>query len=193
MRKFGWMLTAAGAAALVGAVALQGAASAAPTAPKVPAKHHHHHGARHHDEGAILSFGAMTPVTGPYVGTTNPIRGVSGGGLPWILKSGFASLSRDGRLFVRVRGLVLANDPSVPAALRGTNPFPDYRALVSCQAIGTGNTATVTNVSTADFPANAKGDSTIFTKISLPQPCFAPIVFVTGPTGTDVWFAVSGG
>jgi len=26
----------------------------------------------------------------------------------------------------------------------------------------------------------------------LPQPCIAPLVFVTGPTGTDVWFAVTG-
>lgn len=182
MRKFGWMLTAAGAVALVGAVTLQGAASAT---PGTQADHHHH------GQTTIANFSTMTPVTGPYVGPANPIRGVAGGGLPWILKSGFSSLNH-GRLFVRVRGLVLANDPSVPAALRGTNPFPDYRALVSCQSIGTGNTATVTNVSTADFKADSKGNSTIFTKISLPMPCFAPIVFVTGPTGTDVWFAVTG-
>ena len=75
---------------------------------------------------------------------------------------------------MRVRGLVLANDPAVPAALRGTNPFPDYRALVSCQSIGTGNTATVANVSTANFKANSKGDSTIFTRISLPKPLYRP-------------------
>jgi hypothetical protein len=36
------------------------------------------------------------------------------------------------------------------------------------------------------------GDSTINAQVSLPQPCIAPIVFVTGPTGTDVWFAVTG-
>ena len=186
MRKFGWMLTAASAAALVGAVALQGAASAAPSTPAVHRDHHHSH-------APVLSFATMTPVTGPYTGTANPIRGVAGGGLPWVLKSGFGSLSRDGRLFVRVRGLVLANDPAVPVALRGTNPFPDYRALVSCQSIGTGNTAAVANVSTANFKADSKGDSTIFTRISLPKPCIAPIVFVTGPTGTDAWFAVTGG
>jgi len=186
MRKFGWMLGAASAAALVGAVALQGVAASA--APAAPATHRHHH---HHD-ATVLRFDTMTPVTGPFQGTANPIRGVNGGGLPWILKSAHGTLTRDGRLFVRVHGLVLANDPSVPAQLRDTNPFPDYRALVSCQTIGAGNTATVTNVSTADFKASSKGDSTIFTKISLPKPCFAPIVFVTGPTGTDAWFAVTG-
>ena len=93
---------------------------------------------------------------------------------------------------MRVRGLVLANDPSVPAALRGTNPFPNFRALVSCQSIGAGNTATITNISTGDFKADSAGDSTINAQVSLPQPCIAPIVFVTGPTGTDAWFAVTG-
>ncbi len=185
MRKFGWMLGAAGAAALVGAVALQGVAASA-----APARHdHHHHG---HGSASVLRFDTMTPVTGPFVGTANPIRGVAGGGLPWVLKSGAGELRRNGRLEVRVRGLVLANVSSVPASLRGTNPFPDFRALVSCQSIGTGNTATVVNVSTGDFKANPKGDSTIRTRISLPKPCIAPIVFVTGPTGTDVWFAVTG-
>jgi len=29
--------------------------------------------------------------------------------------------------------------------------------------------------------------------VSLPRPCIAPIVFVTGPTGIDAWFAVTGG
>jgi hypothetical protein len=93
---------------------------------------------------------------------------------------------------VRVRGLVLANQAPVPPALQGTNPFPDFRALVSCQSIGAGNTATITNVSTGDFTADSAGDSTINAQVSLPQPCIAPIVFVTGPAGTDVWFAVTG-
>ncbi len=31
----------------------------------------------------ILAFKTMVPVTGPYVGMTNPIRTVPGGGRPW--------------------------------------------------------------------------------------------------------------
>ena len=184
MRKLGWMVGAASAAALIGAVAFQGVAASAASAD------HRHHG--HGHDATVLRFDTMTPVTGPFTGSANPIRGVNGGGLPWILKSGSGELRQDGRLEVRVRGLVLANDSSVPAALRGTNPFPNFRALVSCQSIGAGNTATVTNVSTGDFKADSMGDSTIRTRISLPKPCFAPIVFVTGPTGTDAWFAVTG-
>src|SRR5579863_388901 len=61
------------------------------------------------DPGTILQFDVMTPVTGPYVGTANPIRMVPGGGLPWMITSGTGFLSRDGRLDVQVRGLVLAD------------------------------------------------------------------------------------
>lgn len=175
MRKISWLLAAVGGAALVSAAAVQGVAASAGPGP-----------------ATVLKFSTMTPVTGPYVGTANPVRGVAGGGLPWILTAGTGSLKRDGHLMVRVRGLVLARQASVPPALQGTNPFPDFRALVSCQSIGAGNTAAITNISTSDFAANAAGDSTINTQVSLPKPCIAPIVFVTGPTGTDAWFAVTG-
>jgi hypothetical protein len=175
MRKISWLLAAVGGAALVSAAAVQGVAASAGPGP-----------------ATVLKFSTMTPVTGPYVGTANPVRGVAGGGLPWILTAGTGSLKRDGHLMVRVRGLVLARQAPVPPTLQGTNPFPDFRALVSCQSIGAGNTAAITNISTGDFTANAAGDSTINTRVSLPKPCIAPIVFVTGPTGTDAWFAVTG-
>jgi hypothetical protein len=175
MRKISWLLAAGGAAALVSSLAVQGVAASTGSGPATVAK-----------------FATMTPVTGPYVGPANPIRGVPGGGLPWILTAATGSLKSDGRLLVTVRGLVLADQPPVPPALQGTNPFPDFRALVSCQAIGAGNTAVITNVSTGDFTADPAGDSTIHATVNLPHPCIAPIVFVTGPTGFDVWFAATG-
>ena len=164
MRKISWLLAAVGGAALVSAAAVQGVAASADPGP-----------------ATVLKFSTMTPVTGPYVGPANPVRGEAGGGLPWILTAGTGSLKTDGHLLVKVRGLVLANQAPVPPALQGTNPFPDFRALVSCQSISTG-----------DFAANTAGDSTINTTVSLPKPCIAPIVFVTGPTGFDFWFSVTG-
>jgi hypothetical protein len=142
------------------------------------------------DPGTILRFDTMAPVTGPYVGATNPIRGVDGGGLPWVIASGRGSLSRDGDLTVRVRGLVLARRSPVPPALQGTNPVPQFKAIVSCQAIAPGGSATVVNVMTGGFPASTSGDSRIRTTVHLPHPCIAPIVFVTAPTGA--WFAATG-
>jgi len=141
----------------------------------------------------IVKFSTMTPVTGPYVGATNPIRGVPGGGLPWIITAGTGSLKSDGHLRVRVRGLVLADQAPVPPALQGVNPFPDFQAIVSCQSIGAGGTATITNVSTAEFPASTTGNSNINATVTLPQPCIAPIVFVTSPGAGASWFAATGG
>ncbi|HEX9355531.1 MAG TPA: hypothetical protein VF933_17155 [Streptosporangiaceae bacterium] len=175
MRKISWLLATVGGAALVSAAAVQGVAASDGPGP-----------------ATVLKFSTMTPVTGPYVGPPNPVRGVAGGGLPWILTAGTGSLKRDGHLLVRVRGLVLARQAPVPPALQGTNPFPGFRAVVSCQSIGAGNTAAITNISTGDFKASTAGDSTINARVSLPKPCIAPIVFVTGPTGTDAWFAVTG-
>jgi hypothetical protein len=176
MRKISWLLGMVGAAALVSAAAVQGVAASTGPGP-----------------ATVLKFDTMTPVTGPYVGPANPLRGVPGGGLPWVITAGTGSLKRDGHLLVTVRGLVLADQPSVPAALRGTNPFPDFRAIVSCQSIGADGTATIANISTDNFKADAAGDSTIDARVSLPQPCLAPIIFVTGPAGVGVWFAVTGG
>lgn len=177
MRKIRWLLATTGAAALASVVSV--ASMLAVTAPASA------------DPGTILKFDTMTPVTGPYVGTANPVRAVPGGGLPWMITAGTGSLKRDGHLLVKVRGLVLADQPLVPPALRGINPIPDFRAIVSCQSISTGGTATITNVSTAEFPASTAGNSNIDATVSLPKPCIAPIVFVTSPGG--MWFAATGG
>jgi hypothetical protein len=142
------------------------------------------------DPGTILRFDTMAPVTGPYVGPANPIRGLPGGGLPWMIDGGRGSLDRDGRVAVRVTDLVLANRDPVPAALRGTNPIAQMKAIVSCQTISAAGTATVTNVSTAPFAVSKEGDGSIRTTVQLPHPCIAPIVFVTSPGGA--WFAATG-
>jgi hypothetical protein len=173
MSKIRWLLAAMGVAleSLVSVLGVTTSASA--------------------DPGTILKFDTMTPVTGPYVGNGNPIRTVPGGGLPWMISAGTGSLKSDGRLLVHVRGLVLADQPPVPPALQGTNPIPDFRAIVSCQSIGAGGTAAITNVSTAQFPASTSGNADIKATVSLPHPCIAPIVFVTSPGGA--WFAATGG
>jgi len=136
-------------------------------------------------DSAILEFKTMVGVSGPFVGNANPIRGISGGGLPWVISNGKGELKADGKLEVEVKGLVLAAGP-----LAGTNPVPNFRAILSCMTIdGTGNPAIV-NLSTGDFPATTTGDAEIETTLDLPSSCFAPIIFVTSPTGS--WFAVTG-
>ncbi len=135
----------------------------------------------------------MVAVTGPFVGSTNPIRGINGGGFPWMISEGRGELQSDGTLKVQVTGLVLFNGPPVPANLQGTNPIAAFRAVVSCLTIVAGSPA-MKNVSTDPFPATPEGNAEIEAAISLPSSCIAPIVFVTNGTVAPpgAWFAVTG-
>ena len=123
----------------------------------------------------------MVGVTGPYVGSTNPIRGVPGGGLRGRCREAKAVLLADGHLEIKVQGLVLV--------ATGTNPVTTFRGLVSCQTIDEAGAPTVMNVSTDPFPATTGGPK-IAATLDLPDPCIAPIVFVTSPGGS--WFAATG-
>lgn len=144
------------------------------------------------DPTLIMKFYALTPTAGPNASAADTVRGIACGGLPWVVEAGSGSLSHDGHLLVRIRGLVLADHPSVPVSLRGTNPFPSFSVVVSCLSTGPDGTAKATNVSTGDFEANSEGDSDINARVNLPRPCIAPIVLVTGPGGTERWFAATG-
>jgi len=137
----------------------------------------------------VLKFDTMFGVDGPFVGTTNPVRDVPGGGLPWQIERGRGELSPDGEVRVNVDGLVLLDGAPVPENLQGTNPVPAFRAMVSCLTIVNGAVAT-SNVSTEPFPASPEGDAKIKATVALPDPCLAPIVFMTSPTGQ--WFAATG-
>jgi hypothetical protein len=141
------------------------------------------------DGRKVLDANVLAPVTEPYTGAANPIRGVAGGGLPWVLKAGNADLRANGRLHLSVHGLVLARRAPVPANLQGTIPFAQLGATVSCQTT-TNGMATVANVPTTLFDVTSRGDGHLDTSVALPSPCFAPIVFVTAPTGA--WFAITG-
>lgn len=143
-------------------------------------------------EAKILEFGTMIGVPRPYTGTTNAIRGVPGGGLPWVVASAEGELSANGRLEITVLGLVLdPNDPAVIASGRaGINPSPTFKAIVSCLSKDAAGNPTTVNVSTGLFPADSAGNSHIEETLTLPQPCIAPIIFVTSGGGS--WFAATG-
>jgi hypothetical protein len=149
---------------------------------------HHGDGGGHHGGGTVMAFDTMAPVTEPFTGTDHPVRGLAGGGLPWELGEARGRLRADGRLDVRVEGLVLARRAPVLPEQQGTNPVPQFRAAVNCltpAAPDTGET-----VMSDPVPASPEGDARIRAQVELPQPCIAPIVFVTSPTGA--WFAATG-
>lgn len=143
----------------------------------------------------ILDWDTMVGVPRPYTGAANAIRGVPGGGVPWVIDVGRGELWTDGTIRVRVRGLVI--DPNDAAAIAsgiaGRNPIANFKAIVSCLSRSDASTATTVNRETGLFPATlglGAGDATIRGSVDLPDPCIAPIVFVTSPTGS--WFAATG-
>jgi len=140
----------------------------------------------------ILTFQTMYGVDGPFVGETNPIRDVVGDELPWEIV-GFArgSLDTAGHLKILVRGLVFADDPSVPPELVGTNDEAEFRGLVSCLTETEEDTVETQNVISEGFPADKQGNSFINATIELPNPCVAPVVMILAGS-EDKWFAVNG-
>jgi len=135
----------------------------------------------------ILEWKTMVGVPQAFVGATEPrIRGINGGGLPWTITFGKGELRTNGHLTIKVEGLVLAGTLSNPAAA--------FKATVSCLT----DANQVVNVTTVDsFPATTGlasaggGNARIETRLDLPHPCIAPIVFVTSTGGS--WFASTGG
>ncbi len=140
-------------------------------------------------ETRILAFDTMVGVPHPLTGTQAAamFRNINAGGLAWQLSSAKGSLTSGGHLEIEVKGLVLAEGASA-----GSNPVTSFGATVSCVT----SDGTVQNIRTATFPAttgaakDGGGNAEISADVVLPQPCLAPIVFVTSPSGA--WFAVTG-
>lgn len=140
----------------------------------------------------VMEVKSMVGIPKAYTGTANPVRGLGGGALPWVIGSAQAELKSNGKLELKVRGLVLdPNDPDVIArGIGGTNPVASFKAIVSCQSTDAAGNANIVNVATNPFPATATGNSKIEARLDLPQPCIGPIIFVTTPT--DAWLAATG-
>lgn len=138
-------------------------------------------------EPKVLEFDTMVGIPQAFTGVQAPIRGINGGGLPWTVSSASGELKANGELEVSVQGLVLATGINA-----GSNPISTFRAAVSClQSDGS-----TMNVFTDPYPAttgpatSGGGNAEIEAQLSLPQPCIAPIIFVTSPGRS--WFASTG-
>jgi hypothetical protein len=133
----------------------------------------------------VLEFDVMIGNDEPFIGAKTPIRGVNAGGAPWTLDSAKGELRADGRLDIKVEGLVVA--PT------GANPVQAFRGVVNCLTpeAPTAGVNLVTDPAPATRPG---GDARIRDQLDLPESCFAPIVFVTHGAIPEpgVWFATTG-
>jgi hypothetical protein len=105
--------------------------------------------------------------------------------VPWSIADASGELRANGHLEITVQGLVVASS--------GSNPSATFRGLVSCVNAN----GSFSNISTDAFPATTGlasaggGNATIEADLTLPQPCIAPIIFVTSGT-SGAWFAATG-
>lgn len=143
------------------------------------------------DPGRMFTFNDLAGNQRPLVGSAGEIRGVSAGGLPWIVDNAQAKLHSNGHLQVRVKGLVIDpdDDEAQDRGLAGINPAPGFRAILSCITIED-ESRSVVNLETDTVSTDQEGDAKISEVLDLPDPCYAPMVFVTSPGGD--WFAASG-
>jgi hypothetical protein len=140
-----------------------------------------HHGQKHEHHGAAILrsdvFGSQP--NGP------KLFGVSPGGAPWVIGEGAARVRRDGRVKVRVEGLVIPTAPQ-----NGTNPLSNIAATVYCGGIAVGTTHAV--------PFSPAGDARIDEKLAtaVPKPCLAPAVLLNpapgGAINSAVYIAATG-
>jgi hypothetical protein len=148
----------------------------------------------------ILRFDTMYAVDEPFLSheqaqSSDPkIRNILGDYSPWkIGKSTKGTLSADGTLMVKVRGLVFTDAP---------NDEENFRALVSCLTFEN-NLIVEKNITTDPFPTGGphnnpnligKGNANIKAHLTLPRPCVAPIVMILNGNKDDgdLWFAVTG-
>jgi len=127
---------------------------------------------------------------------TITIRSVLSGGAPWVVKNGKITLDPNGRLKVRVKGLVigdgaLANGNPVPANLIGTTAgVATVHAALTC---GGPSGVPFTITPTDGVPLDADGDFEIDAQISIPDVCAQPIVLIRigAPATPGPWIAAS--
>jgi hypothetical protein len=157
-----------GAVAMLATASLAGSAATGALALAHSDGHGHGHGDRHghkgHHSGQTLAEMSLAPS----VPNDPMIHGVTPGGAPWVLRSGEVKLRHDGRLSVRMRGLVIPTAPS-----NGTpGPVTTVSASLYC---GDDTTAEGT---TPASPISRAGDARVSGKIDLPAKCLAPVVLV---------------
>jgi len=127
----------------------------------------------------VDSYGMIGNIGGPSPGSPT-VAGISPAGAAWVVGPAFASIDgATGTLQVSIQGLLLKSSMTV-------GPVTSVQAVVACQT-PTG----FTTVTTSPVPLSSSGDASINQAITLPTPCYAPIVLIERGGGTT-YFATTG-
>ena len=137
-----------------------------------------HHG-KHHGRSLIKESLAPSEPTDP------AFHGVNPGAVPWVLKRGDVHLKRDGKLNLRVKGLVIPDPPG-----DGTpGPVNTISASLYCGA----DADTMAADTTKQVPISRKGNARIKDKsFNVPSTCLAPVILVHPNGNSATYIAVDG-
>jgi hypothetical protein len=118
----------------------------------------------------------------PSVPNDPHLLGAAPGGVPWVLRSGEAKLHSDGRLSVRIRGLLI---PSGPLA-GTTRPVKTISASIYC-----GANSTPAGTSDA-VPLSSEGNARVTATLALPAKCQIPALLIHPNGALGVYITTSG-
>jgi hypothetical protein len=110
------------------------------------------------------------------------LNGANPGGAPWVLRQGEVRLRHDGRLRVRIRGLV------IPAAPGNGTPGPVLTVNASLYC-GASTTAVGT---TPSVSISRRGNADLAGRLTLPAKCLAPTVLIH-PNGLAATYIAADG
>ncbi len=124
----------------------------------------------------------MSTSLAPSVPADPMLLGAAAGGVPWVLRSGEARLRSDGRLTVRIRGLLIPSGQFAGT----TGPVMTVSASLYCG----GNS---TPAGTSDnVPLASEGDARIDTTLTLPTKCQIPALLIHPNGALGVYITTSG-
>jgi hypothetical protein len=156
-------------------VRLAGSAATAVTA----LGHQGGQGGRHGGDGDRM---ALSTSLVPSIPTDPSLLGAMAGGVPWVLRSGEAKLRDDGRLTVRIRGLLIPSGQFAGT----TGQVKAVSASLYCAASST-------PVGTSDsVPLSSDGDTRITTTVTLPTKCQIPALLIHPNGALGVYITTSG-
>ena len=163
------------AVALLTASALGGSAATAMTA--LGQEGGQGGGEQEHGSRIVLSTSLA-----PSVPTDPTLLGVVAGNVPWVLQSGKAKLHSDGRLTVRIRGLLISSGQFAGK----TGPVKTVSASLYCGAspIPVGTSSAV--------PLSSDGDARITTTVTLPTKCQIPALLIHPNGAMGAYITTSG-
>jgi hypothetical protein len=148
-----------------------------------PDKHHHSRPASHHGKRAGVPL--IDESLAPSQPTDPPFHGVTPGAAPWVLKAGEVRLTRNGKLDLRVRGLVI---PS--GTFAGTpGPVTTISASLYCGA----DANPVAADTSQQVPISRKGNARIHdASFTVPSTCLAPVILVHPNGVATTYIALDG-